>query len=479
MYRTYLRSFQIEQRDRDLIEATLSLARSRTNREEVSDAAFEFMRRVLLLEPPYYSRQFRDKWLSVVMRWQQFSGPVMAKGLEDTAFYAYNALLSLNEVGGDPLRAKPPYDAAALHQMHAERQRDWPDTMNCTSTHDTKRSEDVRARINVLSEMPQVYHAAVSRWMALNESKRQRIGGQPVPAPSQEILIYQSLLGAWPLYDEEVPEFRERFQGYVRKCAREAKEYTSWTRPNNEHESALLAFADSLFDPLKGKAFREDFLPLQRELAHYGAINALAQVLLKATAPGLPDIYQGMEMWNFSLVDPDNRRPVDFRSRTKLLEELKHRDAEDVDALLSEIGRQWKDGRIKLFTTYKTLEFRRENAEMFSRGRYLPLRVKGERAANLFAFAREDQGAWCVVAVPYQICGAARPAEGLHDPAWWTGTDLVLPAEMPHRWQNVFTQAVLAAKPGPEGESRIPATVLFQGFPVALLESVEEEISAR
>lgn len=469
VYRTYLRGFGVDQRDRDLIEATLSLARARTSHDAVSDAAFEFMGRVLLVEPPYYARENRAQWLNVVMRWQQFSGPVMAKGLEDSAFYSYNSLLSLNEVGGDPLRNKPPLDASGLHRFHKERRRHWPNTMNCTSTHDTKRSEDVRARLNVLTEMPREYHAAVFRWMAANESKRSRLADHVAPTPSEEILIYQSLLGAWPLDDAELADFHDRFQVYVRKCAREAKEHTSWTQPNEAHESALAKFVDGLFDSKAGKSFREDFIQLQPTLAFYGAINALSQVLLKATAPGVPDFYQGTELWNFSLVDPDNRRPVDFRIRGELLEELKHGEAADLAALVRDLSKQWRDGRIKLFTTAKTLEFRRAHANLFAQGEYIPLSAEGPHAGNVFAFVRRWEKEWCLVAVPLRLKGIFPEGESLASGSLWDGTVLTLPEDAPALWKNEFTGASAELTVSPKGIQRLPVSQVLGAFPVGLL----------
>lgn len=469
VYRTYLRGFGVDQRDRDLIVATLSLARARTSHDAVSDAAFEFMGRVLLVEPPYYSREHRAQWLDVVMRWQQFSGPVMAKGLEDSAFYSYNALLSLNEVGGDPLRNKPPFSAFDLHNFHAERQRSWPHTMNCTSTHDTKRSEDVRARLNVLTEMPRDYQAAVLRWIAANESKRTRLADHVAPTPSEEILIYQSLLGAWPLDEAELPDFHDRFQVYVRKCAREAKEHTNWIQPNEAHEGALAQFVDALFDPRRGKAFREDLLQLQPTLAFYGAINSLSQVLLKATAPGVPDFYQGMELWNFSLVDPDNRRPVDFRIRMKILEELRHAEAADAGALARTLSSDWRDGRIKLYTTAKSLEFRRARANLFAQGEYIRLIAYGPRAGNIFAFARRWNGEWCLVVVPLQLRGVLPEGGSLVSDGLWEGTAISLPEDAPAMWKNAFTGESIDLATSPAGPARLPVSQVLGAFPVGLL----------
>ncbi|MCC7341662.1 MAG: malto-oligosyltrehalose synthase, partial [Bryobacterales bacterium] len=474
VYRTYLRGFGVDQRDRDLIEATLSLARARTRRDAVSDAAFEFMGRVLLVEPPYYAREHRSQWLDVVMRWQQFSGPVMAKGLEDSAFYSYNALLSLNEVGGDPLRNKPPFDARELHDFHTERQRRWPNTMNCTSTHDTKRSEDVRARLNVLTEMPRDYQAAILRWIAANESKRTRLAGHVAPTPSEEILIYQSLLGAWPLDEAELPDFQERFQVYVRKCAREAKEHTNWVQPNEAHESALAQFVDALFHPTRGKAFRGDFLQLQPTLAFYGAINSLSQVLLKATAPGIPDFYQGMELWNFSLVDPDNRRPVDFRVRMRVLEGLRHAEAADAGALALALSSSWRDGRIKLFTTAKTLELRRARADLFAQGEYIRLHAHGPRAGNVFAFARRWNGEWCIVAAPLHLRGILPEKESLVSGSVWEGTTIPLPEGAPTAWKNQFTGEFLNLAASSAGSGNLPVSQILGAFPVGLLSCCEE-----
>ncbi|MCU0229068.1 MAG: malto-oligosyltrehalose synthase, partial [Bryobacterales bacterium] len=474
VYRSYLRSFRIDQRDRDLIEATLSLARSRTSRDEVSDDAFQFLRRVLLLEPPYYARQHREKWLSVVMRWQQFSGPVMAKGLEDTAFYTYNALLSLNEVGSDPLRNRAPHDAGSLHDFHQRRCRNWPDTMNATSTHDTKRGEDVRARVNVITEIAADYQAAVTRWMTMNATKRTRVDGLETPTPSQELLVYQSLLGAWPLHEEELPEFRERFLEYLRKCAREGKEHTSWTRPNEAHEAALLGFASALLHPQRGLAFRQDFLDFQKRIEFFGALNSLSQVLVKATAPGVPDFYQGTELWSFNLVDPDNRRPVDFRHRQHLLEELKHAEAEDRATLLRSLRGHWRDGRIKLYLTFKTLEFRRDHAALFSQGSYVPLRVEGHLAKHVFAFARACGDEWVICAVPIHVTTLMPVQEALCTEELWKDTRIVLPDGAPVAWMSVFSGDVMRSKAG----LGLSATALFTGFPVVLLHAVEKDEAA-
>ncbi|MCZ2157488.1 MAG: malto-oligosyltrehalose synthase [Bryobacterales bacterium] len=478
VYRTYLRGLAIEQRDRDLIEATLALARARTRKDVVSDAAFEFMGRVLLVEPPYYARQHRAQWLSVVMRWQQFSGPVMAKGLEDSAFYSYNALLSRNEVGGDPLREKPPMNASALHRFHAERQRRWPHTMNCTSTHDTKRSEDVRARLNVLTEMPKEYNAAVLRWMSANEAKRTRLADHVAPTPSEESLIYQSLLGAWPLDESELPEFHERFQGYLRKCAREAKEHTSWVQPNEAHESALARFVDAIFEPGKGRSFRDDFLELQASIAFYGAINALSQVVLKATAPGVPDFYQGTELWNFSLVDPDNRRAVDFRARTEMLELLKRAEAADQAGLVRDMALHWRDGRIKLFVTAKVLEFRRAHAALFSDGSYVSLSAEGPKSEHIFAFLRRWNDECCLVVVPLHLRGLLPENESLASDSLWDGTDLVLPESAPSVWKNQFVGQTCKAEGQTSAPKRLPVSRILGSFPVGLLSSDSETAEA-
>ena len=315
VYRTYTRDFDIAPRDRVYIEQALELASKTT--EGFNPGVLDFLRRVLLLEIPHYI-EARQQWLGFVMSWQQFTGPVMAKGYEDTTCYYYNRLISSNEVGSDPQSTDHPGGVEEFHRRNAARLAGWPNTMNATSTHDTKRSEDVRARINVLSQMPDVWARKLSRWRSLNADKKQAVDGEPAPSGNDEYMLYQTLAGAWPLSEEDRPGLRDRIRAFMLKAVREAKTHSNWLRPHLSYEDACLGFVDALLAESEDNVFLKDFTAFHRRVAAPGAVNALSQVLLKVASPGVPDFYQGTELWDFSLVDPDNRRPVDFTKRTAL-----------------------------------------------------------------------------------------------------------------------------------------------------------------
>ncbi len=468
VYRTYTRSFEVPARDRPNIERAVEEAKYRN--PEGSTPVFDFLKRVLLLDlPTSLGVGEREAWLLFVMRWQQFAGPAMAKGLEDTACYIYHRLISLNEVGGDPGTQRSSVETFHRHNVATRARR--PCTLNATSTHDTKRSEDVRARINVLAELPQAWTRCLSRWSRWNRSKKRRVGGRPALDPSEEMLLYQTLIGAWPLVEAEVPAFRERLKGYVIKAAREAKVHTSWINPQPEYESALLAFVDAILRPSKRNKFLMDLLRFQGKIAFYGAFNSLAQVLLKITAPGVPDVYQGTELWDFSLVDPDNRRPVDFGIRARLLEDLKRREAKDPLALVSDLLARWADGRSKLFVTAKALNFRATHSELFLKGDYLPLYASGNWKERVIAFARRSEEAWAVVAVPRLLTRLIKPGVFPLGGRVWGNGCLVLPEEAPGRWLNVLTDEAMEVSFA-MGRKILPLKSIFRHFPVALLSGV-------
>ncbi len=474
VYRTYIRDFDVSSRDRLYVERALKRVRQRTSREQVSSSTLDFLRCTLLLDPPYYiSDDQKQEWLSFVMRWQQFAGPVMAKGLEDTAYYVHNSLLSLNEVGGDPLRQNLPFDLEAFHLFNQERPAHWRYTLNATSTHDTKRSEDVRARINVLSELPEQWEGCLRRWSRWNLAKKQVVRGQPVPDSSEEVHLYQSMLGAWPLEEDEEPSFKERLQAYMIKAVREAKVHTSWMSPNVEYENALNQFLESILEASGTNRFLQDFKIFQETVAHFGAFNSLSEVLLKIASPGVPDFYQGTELWNFSLVDPDSRRPVDFRQRARLLDELRRQEHDGLLELARHLARHWRDGRIKLYATWKALQFRRIHEECFLEGDYIPLYAAGKRIENVCAFLRRKGDCWALVAAPRLMTKLMKPgALPLGQEVWGTST-LPLPMEAPRNWTNVFTAETIKVV----GEQKKPALRLhriFQSFPVALFAGAPE-----
>jgi len=432
VYRTYIRNGEVSAEDRAAIAGAIAEGRQRAA-AALDQRLFAFLERVLLVDPPEYLTGERERWLTFVMRWQQFTGRVMAKGVEDTAFYNYNRLVSLNDVGGEPGRGESD-PAAELHAHNARMQRAWPHTLNATSTHDTKRSEDVRARIDVLSEMPETWARQVRRWSRMTAPLRR----DAVPAPNEELLVYQTLIGAWPI-DEA------RFRQYLEKAAREAKTYTSWISPNAGYERALLDYAGAL---LRHEEFVKDFTRFQRRVAFFGFLNGLSQLVLKATAPGVPDFYQGTELWDFSLVDPDNRRPVDYEHRASLLRRMNG----NVD--MATLLRRWPDGRVKLYATWKILELRKRMAELFRDGDYAPL----EAGPNVFAFTRSLNGASVAVAVP-RLTTKLTKADAVPVGEVWP-EDLSLP--LSGEWRNIFTGAELAG-------DALPLRQLFASFPVAVL----------
>ena len=392
VYRTYVTPGQpVSEEDRAIIERAVATAKRRN--PALEESVFNFLRDVLLLRfPENLDEEARKAHEHFVLKFQQSTGPIMAKGLEDTAFYIYNRLTALNEVGGEPQHFGSSVDD--FHACNAEPQPNWPATLLATSTHDTKRSEDVRARILAISEVPQLWRSSLQRWRTINRRWKRDVDESFAPDPNEEYLFYQTLLGSWPLGATEAsPEYIERIQAYMAKALKEAKMNTSWIQPNEQWDSAMSDFVAKVLDPSPKNKFVPTFLPVAEEIARLGAINALSQVAIKLTVPGVPDIYQGSEIWNFSLVDPDNRRPVDYAQRREMLASLERVAPEELLA-------QWTDGRIKLLLTQRLLRFRREHAELFKRGSYLPLAVAGEFAECCIAFAREHEGKWIAVMVP-------------------------------------------------------------------------------
>ena len=433
VYRTYIREHPVSDDDREIIRRAVREADERA--PNIDGRLFHFVEIVLLGEPPEYIADRREEWLDFVQRWQQFTPRVMAKGVEDTAFYNYHRLISMNEVGGEPGRAA--FDPVAELHAHNERMlRDWPHTMNATSTHDTKRAEDVRARISVLSEIPEEWSRLVRRWSKMNAALH--VDG--VPHPNEELLVYQTLVGMWPIDETEVAGVPDRLRAYLEKASREAKTHTSWLMPNEQYEKALQDFAVAV---LNNQAFRASFEKFQRRIAFHGFLNSLSQVVLKATAPGLPDFYQGSELWDFSLVDPDNRRPVDYDLRARLLDTLEKADP-------AALVRKWADGRIKLFVTSRTLAARARHAETFRTGAYRPL----DAGPNAVAYTRGDD---ILVAVPRLTTRFARRL-----PLGEVWSDATLPIE--GRWRNVFTGEVVETG---------ALSDVFATFPVAVMERVQ------
>ena len=463
VYRTYIRSFSLAAQDRETLDHAFEEVRRR--RPDLNPAALDLLRRVLFLEIlPILSPEQKKEWLDFVMRWQQFTGPIMAKGLEDTASYIYNPLVSLNEVGSCFEAVSP----ATFHEFNLKRRQSWPFTLNATSTHDTKRSEDVRARLHVLAEIPEEWETNLKLWSTWNQDYKKEINNLQVPDASEEILLYQTILGAWPLDPGEFPEFKNRLQEYLIKAAREAKVHTRWISPNLDHEEALTAFLTAILQESADNAFLPGVQNFQARLAFWGALNSLSQVLLKITSPGVPDFYQGSEVWDLSLVDPDNRRPVDFQRRTQLLSRLKKQEKKGAKAHIGELRSQWETGGIKLFVTYKALNCRRAHLDLFLHGDYLPLTAEGERQPHLVAFARRHESDWALVAAGRFFSKLTPPGKFPVGEEVWGKTALALPPEAPTQWRDIFTGDTVTTISAAENPT-LTLKQVFSDLPIALL----------
>ena len=461
VYRTYVRDTQPRPEDARAVQTAVRDARRRDS--GVSPRALELVRRALLVLPtPRLSAKQRRMRLEFALRWQQLTGPIMAKGVEDTALYRFNRLIALNEVGCDPGSAG--IAPRELHRALAERARRWPRAMTSLSTHDTKRGADARARILVLSELATEWSARVERWREWNEPFSTRRAGLRVPDAEEESLLYQTLIGSWPLEDGERAAFRERLEAFLVKAAREAKLHTSWLRPDEEHERALTAFAAAILQERRENRFLPDFLELQERVARCGAVNSLAQTALALAAPGVLDLYQGSELWDLAMVDPDNRRPVDFEARARALAELREAGPKGARELARNLVTSWRDGRAKLFFLWKGLRFRRDHRELFAGGSYAPLAVRGERSEQAIAFLRRKGAAWALAAAPRLVAALVEERAPRMRRGAWQSTRIELPRSAPRAWTNVVTGEAIVA----EG-SRIALERLFADFPVALL----------
>lgn len=484
VYRSYLGSEVDDDAGRQQDRRHLDWALAAAKREGLAEATtLEWVHGLLLGADAETDPSRHETLRTVVRRFQQLTAPVMAKAAEDTAFYRYHRLVSLNEVGGEPRQFG--LSVAAFHGANVARQRHLPYSMLGTSTHDSKRSEDVRARLDVLSELPQAWLGALERWSALNRPRAERAEGDAEIGRTDELLLYQTLVGVWPtepIDDAGLATLRERVQAYLVKALREGKQSTSWMRPNEAYEAAVARFVDLALQRLEPNPFLSDLRAFVDGIAPFGAWNSLNQLLFKLTAPGVPDVYQGCETWNFSLVDPDNRRPVDHASLQRTLEGLQAAPA-DGDArapAVAALREQWRDGRLKLDTTWRLLHWRREAEALFRDGRYLPLEARGPAEDHVVAYARHDAGTgdWALVVgtrLLYTLTGGRADEVCAHGDwhARWLRTAVVLPADAPRRWVDVFSGRVhelqpLAPTPGASGTAGTASTAGEGAAPVEL-----------
>ena len=470
VYRTYVndREANISERDRKFIQQAVREAKRRNPNRP--GAVYDFVRDLLLKKVDYIPESERTEHMDFVAKFQQVTSPVTAKGIEDTALYIYNRLVSLNEVGGEPDHFGTAPDA--LHAWMTDRAARWPHALSATSTHDTKRSEDVRARLNVLSEILGDWRKAATRWARVNRRGRSIIDEQSYPSRNEEYLLYQTLVGSWPVEAMEADEeraYRDRIVAYMHKAMREAKVFTSWVNPSEPHEEAMTRFVDAVLDP-GNTAFRTDFVAFARRVSEYGIYNSLAQLAIKIGAPGVPDFYQGTEIWDFSLVDPDNRRPVDYARRRDLLAEIDEA-LHDRPALVSRLMAAVRDDRMKLYATTTMLRYRREQRELFEAGSYEPLTAEGTRAAHVFGFARRHRQGEALVIVPRLVATMMEDSDAAPlDEAVWGDTRVMLPANESVRshYRNVFTGSCVEVK-REEGRCYVRAADVFAHFPIALL----------
>jgi (1->4)-alpha-D-glucan 1-alpha-D-glucosylmutase len=475
VYRTYIRPEQVEAKaenglpeigseDRRLI--LMAVRRAQLRNPSLSKTIFAFIRALLLLEEPDgLSPEQRLDRHNFVRRFQQLTGPVTAKGVEDTAFYRYYPLASLCEVGGDPMRFG--LSPAAFHEANAQRLADWPHTLLATSTHDTKRSEDVRARLNVLSEVPERWDRAVRGWQRLNRKFKVMVDEQEAPDAREEYLLYQTLIGAFPFQFEDDAarqSFVQRMQDYMVKALREAKLHSSWLNQNEEYEQAVREFTARVLTP--DSRFLKGFQEFQSLIARAGIFNSLAQTLLKITVPGVPDFYQGTELWDFSLVDPDNRRAVDYARRQQLHNSMQTSNEADKTALLSELMTNAADGRIKLFTMNQALRFRCDHRELFERGAYLPLQIGGARARHVVSFARRDGQSSVIVVATRFFANMLLEADSVVGDVWGD-TVIQLPEELMGCYRDVFSGNRICLN-----ADGLPLSGVCQQLPFALLERV-------
>ncbi|WP_455387751.1 malto-oligosyltrehalose synthase [Petrachloros mirabilis] len=475
VYRTYITGEADGVLNRDRVFLWQAVSHAKRRNPAVSGLVFDFVRD-LLLTPSGHGEQDREERLKFVTKFQQTTSPVTAKGIEDTAFYRYQRFISLNEVGSDPQQFG--IAPSLVHQQLKSRQEHWPGALSTTSTHDTKRSEDVRARLNVLSEIPKQWKEHVTRWQKTTRGFKTKAGGEAVPGRNEEYLLYQTLIGVWPLEamnDDGYAQFVERIQAYMNKAIKEAKEYTSWISPEAEYEDAIRQFVARVLDRSTPNAFLEDFLPVQERVAQYGLYNSLSQLLVKMAAPGVPDFYQGTELWDFSLVDPDNRRPVDFAERARLLAELDKASASLSGrlALMQELFARRADGRIKLFLAAEALRYRRDHCAMFHSGDYVPLEGTGEKSEHLFAFARIHSEGSIVTVVPRLLTRVIPDAHAAPlGTDVWRDTWLTLPAwREGTTFRNIFTGAVLSTVTRDDRQV-LPVGEILLHSPVAWLEKV-------
>lgn len=449
VYRYYGNSLPLNSEETNAIQRVFRKIRKNTKNTPPAIGLLEdvFLHKPLLQNAAYNSSALRFYQLCM-----QVTGPLMAKGVEDTLMYSYNRFIAHNEVGDSP--ASFGISINRFHQKMLERQQKWPLSLNATSTHDTKRGEDVRARLNVLTDLADEWLSHVAEWKKLNQALKRN----DFPDDNDEYFIYQTLIGAHPMPGQAEDNFKDRIQNYLEKSVREAKAHSSWSFPNEEYETAAAGFATALLD--QSAPFWSSFKTFHQKIADYGILNSLSQVLLKFTCPGVPDVYQGCELWDLSLVDPDNRRPVNYDLHQSALDGF---DNAHPGQLLNDLWQNRFDGRIKLWLTQRLFNLRKQDAGVFEKGAYIPLSVKGRYKDEVMAFARRFQQTWYIVSIPLHAAKLCEQTQKDISQLNWKDTRIILPPEAPAEWQHL-----LAETTGLSGNG-IHAADIFSTIPIAIL----------
>lgn len=473
VYRTYVTDISIS--DNDTMYVDWAVKRAIKNSLEGNPEVLQFIQDVLLLRGDFIEEpHWRETALMIATRFQQVSSVVMAKSFEDTAFYRYHRLISLNEVGSDPEDFG--VSLGHFHKMMQDKAAEWPHAMLSTSTHDTKRSEDVRCRINVLSEIPELFEKQLQVWSRLSRAKIREVEGEPVPDGNTEYFLYQILLGTWPTElnsEQQLEVFSQRINAYMLKAMREGKEHTSWTHNQQDYEKGLHDFIQSLLTGLERNAFIKKFLPFQQMVAKLGAYNSLIQTFIKLSMPGVPDIYQGNECYDFSLVDPDNRRPVDFTMRRELLDQMRQRKGDQPHmpaTFFQELLENVLENRVKFYVVWAMMQIRKDHEDLFKHGGYTPLLCEGNQQRHLIAYSRSYDGTTLMFVGArffYQLTqGAEHPPVG----QVFGNTEVEIPNELKsHEFHNLLTGKTIQA--GSWGSSLLASEVLAD-FPLAVLKAV-------
>ncbi|MEJ2438980.1 MAG: malto-oligosyltrehalose synthase [Gammaproteobacteria bacterium] len=478
VYRTYISPDRCSDDDRRYLQWAIAQAKKRHHAGQI--LIFDFIHELLgLSQLDSYPSRTRHKLLQLTQRFQQYTAPVMAKGLEDTALYIYNRLVSLNDVGFNPRTFG--ISINAFHLENRQRKANWPLNMVTTSTHDSKRSGDVRARINVISEMSEEWQRHLSRWSRINRSKKRQLDSDSAPSRNDEYLLYQTLLGTWPLElstERSLESYTRRISDYMLKATREAKVHTSWINPNDDYELGVREFIEKLLSRPEHNAFLADFIPFQRRVCRFGLLNALSQTLLKLTIPGIPDLYQGNELWAFNLVDPDNRRKVDYPHYHATLNALIDacQNVDNLSTVLREQLEHLEDGWLKLYLVWKTLAFRREYPRLFAEGEYIPLDCTGDKAEHICAFSRRLEALEVLVVTSRWYARLMQDPENAPlGSAVWGDSKVQLGEPLsPRRYRNLLTNETVQLRQE-DGTSWLYAADLFSLLPFALLVTESDE----